>query len=142
MRQPKLRAFTASLISALLIGVWCARSEGGHGRDDDVDVVTAEQVKFFLDNGEKLVLVDLRPAQEFKLKRLPGARSIPLAELKQRFNEVPRAGRIILYCDCRPADESEAFFFLRDSGYRNVTVLQQGFSRWVSLKYPLEAGAK
>ena len=135
-------AFPAGLIGALLIALCCTPSEAGHGRDDDVDVITAEQVKFLLDRGEKLVLIDLRPAHEFKVKRLPGARSLPLAELKQRVSEVPRAGRIVLYCDCRPADESEAFFFFRDQGYRNVTVLQEGFSRWVSLRFPLEALAK
>jgi rhodanese-related sulfurtransferase len=134
--------FAGTVIATLLMAVCCPRSEAGHGRDDDVDVVTAEQVKFFLDNGEKLVLVDLRPAQEFKQKRLPGARSIPLKELKQRFAEVPRAGRIVLYCDCRPADESEVFFFFRDQGYRNVSVLQDGFARWVSLRFPLETAGK
>ena len=129
-------------IAALLVAFWPGGSEGGHGRDDDVDAVTVEQVKFFLDAGEKLVLVDLRPAVEFRQKRLPGARSIPMRELKQRLGEIPRAGRVVLYCDCKPADEADAFFLLRDNGYRNVTVLQQGFSRWVSLKYPVESGQR
>jgi len=118
------------------------RADGGHGRDDDVDLITVEQVKRFLDAREKLTLVDLRPAADFKQKRLPGARSIPLTELKQRLSEIPRAGRVILYCDCRPADEAEAFYLLRDNGHRNVAVLQEGFSRWTSLNYPVEAGTR
>ncbi|HWP56847.1 MAG TPA: hypothetical protein VNL14_03050 [Candidatus Acidoferrales bacterium] len=28
----------------------------------------------------------------------------------------------------------------RDQGYRNVTVAQQGFARWLSLRYPMEKG--
>jgi hypothetical protein len=43
---------------------------------------------------------------------------------------------------CRPADEAEAFYLLRDNGHRNVAVLQEGFSRWTSLNYPLEAGTR
>ena len=53
-----------------------------------------------------------------------------------------RAGRVILYCDGRPADEAEAFYLLRDNGHRNVAVLQEGFSRWTSLNYPFEAGPR
>jgi rhodanese-related sulfurtransferase len=133
---------SANLLAALILGCWMTRVEGGHGRDDDVDLITVEQVKRFLDAREKLTLVDLRPAADFKQKRLPGARSIPLTELKQRMSEIPRAGRVILYCDCRPADEAEAFYLLRDNGHRNVAVLQEGFSRWTSLNYPLEAGTR
>ena len=132
----------ASILAAVILGSWLARVDGGHGRDDDVDLITVEQLKRFLDAREKLTLVDLRPAVDFKQKRLPGARSIPLTELKQRLSEIPRAGRVILYCDCRPADEAEAFYLLRDNGHRNVAVLQEGFSRWTSLNYPLEAGTR
>jgi len=132
----------ANLLTALVLGCWMTRADAGHGRDDDVDLITVEQVKRFLDAREKLSLIDLRPASDFKQKRLPGARSIPLTELKQRLSEIPRAGRVILYCDCRPADEAEAFYLLRDNGHRNVAVLQEGFSRWTSLNYPLEAGPR
>jgi rhodanese-related sulfurtransferase len=136
------RVLWANLLTALVLGCWMTRADAGHGRDDDVDLITVEQVKRFLDIREKLTLVDLRPAADFKQKRLPGARSIPLTELKQRLSEIPRAGRVVLYCDCRPADEAEAFYLLRDNGHRNVAVLQEGFSRWTSLNYPLEAGPR
>jgi len=136
------RVLWVNLLTALVLGCWMTRADAGHGRDDDVDLITVEQVKRFLDAREKLSLIDLRPASDFKQKRLPGARSIPLTELKQRLSEIPRAGRVILYCDCRPADEAEAFYLLRDNGHRNVAVLQEGFSRWTSLNYPLEAGPR
>ena len=129
-------------VAALIFGCWATRVDAGHGKDDDVDLITVEQVKRFLDAREKLILIDLRPAADFKQKRLPGARSIPLTELKQRLGEIPRAGRVILYCDCRAADEAEAFYLLRDNGHRNVAVLQEGFSRWTSLNYPLEVGTR
>lgn len=128
------------ILASSVIPILTASTEGGHGKEDDVDTITVEQVKFFLDGGEQLVLVDLRPLKEFSKRRLPGARSIPLPELRKRFSEIPRAGRVILYCDCSSGDEAQAFFFLRDHGYRNVTMLERGFPRWVSQKYPLESG--
>jgi rhodanese-related sulfurtransferase len=136
------RVLSTNILAVLILGCCITRVDGGHGRDDDVDLITVEQVKRFLDSREKLILVDLRPAADFKQKHLPGARSIPLTELKRRLNEIPRAGRVILYCDCRPADEAEAFYLLRDNGHRNIAVLQEGFSRWTSLNYPLEGAPR
>jgi rhodanese-related sulfurtransferase len=132
------RVLSTGILAVLILGCWIKHIDAGHGRDDDVDLITVEQLKRFLDVREKIILVDLRPAAEFKQNRLPGARSIPMTELKQRLSEIPRAGRVILYCDCRPADEADAFYLLRVYGYRNVAVLQEGFSRWTSLNYPLE----
>jgi hypothetical protein len=46
-------------------------------------------LKLLLDADENIILVDLRPAPEFRRNRLPGARSIPLTEFARRFKEVP-----------------------------------------------------
>jgi rhodanese-related sulfurtransferase len=126
------------------LGIWPGLAQAGHEFDETIDTVKPEQVKLFLDAGEKLVLVDLRPVKEFKEKRLPGARSIPITELDKRFSEIPRTGRVVLYCGCPPggADESYSYLYLREKGYRNVSVMEAGFSNWIKQKYPTEAGAR
>lgn len=98
----------------------------------------AEHAKRLLDAGARLIFIDLRPAEEFGRGRLPGARSVPLQELHRRYAEVPRSGHVILYCGC-PAEEVEgAYRFLRDQGYRNLSLMEDGFSGWVKHGYPLE----
>jgi hypothetical protein len=64
-----------------LVGSWPELTQAGHEFDETIETIKPEQVKRFLDAGEKLVLVDLRPLKEFKEKRLPGSRSIPVTEL-------------------------------------------------------------
>ena len=64
----------------------------GHGVEDSVDNLPVDRVKQLMDAGEKLILIDMRPAKEFQQSRLPGARSLPFAELANRFGEVPKAG--------------------------------------------------
>ena len=127
--------------------LWGIRPEvtqAGHEFDETIDTIKPEQVKVLLDAGEKLVLVDLRPSKEFKEKRLPGARSIPVTELDKRSSEIPKTGRVVLYCGCPPAgaDESYSYLYLRDQGHRNVSVMEAGFSNWVKQKYPTEAGGR
>jgi len=46
----------------------------------------------------ELFLLDVRTPAEFATGGMPGAVNIPLAELRERLNEIPRDKRIILYC--------------------------------------------
>ena len=110
----------------------------GHGVEDAIDMIPAERVKQLLDGGEKLVFIDMRPAQEFQQSRLPGARSLPIAEVANRFSEIPKSGRVILYCDCKPYDIADRAVFLEYRGYRNIFVMPEGYSGWVKRRYPIE----
>jgi rhodanese-related sulfurtransferase len=122
-----------------IVGVfWATAAPAGHGVEDTVDSLSADRAKQLLDAGEKLVFIDLRPAKEFQQNRLPGARSIPIAEVASRFNEIPKSGRVVLYCDCKPYDVADRAVFLEYRGYRNIFIMPEGYSGWVKRGYPLE----
>ena len=130
------------MVTALML-TWPGMILAGHGTEDDVVTVTAEQVKGFLDAREKMVLIDLRPAVAFQKSRLPGARSVPMKELEKRFREIPQSGRVVLYCDCSQNQIIEqAYQVLKDYGYRNTAVLADPYQDWIRRKYPVESGAK
>jgi len=132
------------LVAAIaLVMFWPQVLSAGHGTEDDVVTITAEQVKAILDAREKLTLVDLRPVKDFQKTRLPGARSLPMPELDKRFHEIPKSGRVVLYCDC-PQNQiiEQAYQLLKDCGYRNAAVMADAFQEWVSRKYPVESGVK
>ena len=127
------------LVILLLFGVFTsAVALAGHGVEDTVDTLPVEKVKQLIDGGEKLTFIDLRPAKDFQEKRIPGARSIPLAEVASRFNEIPKSGRVVLYCDCKPYDVADRAVFLEYRGYRNIFVMPEGYAGWVKRGYPLE----
>ena len=118
--------------------------QAGHGTEDDVETITVERVKLLFEAGEELFIVDLRPAESFQQRRLPGAHSIPLGELDRRFREIPKVGRVILYCDC-PQNQliEEAYQLLKDDySYRNVALMIDGFTEWDRRKYPVESSRK
>ena len=133
------RIETRQLFLLALIGVflpWLAFA--GHGVEDTVDNISAERVKQLMDAGEKLVFIDMRPAKEYQQNRLPGARSLPLTEVANRFNEIPKSGRVVLYCDCKTYDIADRAVFLEYRGYRNIFIMPEGYSGWVKRGYPLE----
>jgi len=123
---------------------WPAATEAAHDQEDVVDTVTPERLKYYLDNKETVTIIDLRPTKEYREKRLPGARSIPMSELDKNLRVIPRAGRVILYCDC-PQNVliQDAYQVLKDDhGYRNIAIMPDGIKGWLQRKFPTEAGAK
>lgn len=64
---------------------------------ENLEPVTAEQLASRLDSDDVLV-IDVRTADEYAKGHVPGAVSIPLAELTNRLDELPHDGRIIAYC--------------------------------------------
>jgi ArsR family transcriptional regulator len=132
---------------AVLLSAWTALFShtfvlAGHGVEDSIDTIPADRVKRLLDSGAKLVLIDLRPAKEFQENRLPGARSMPMAELPKRFEEIPKTVQVVLYCACTLNEIAERVAFLEFRGYRNIFVLLDGYPGWVKRGYPLETGRR
>jgi rhodanese-related sulfurtransferase len=136
-RKTNLKLLVAS-IGAFL--PWLAIA--GHGVEDSVDNLPAERAKQLMDAGEKLVFVDMRPAQEYQQSRLPGAHSLPIAEVANRFSEIPKSGRVVLYCDCKPYDIADRAVFLEYRGYRNIFIMPEGYSGWVKRGYPIETSRR
>ena len=100
--------------------------------------IDADSAKSLMDRGEPVEPVDLRSATEFGAGRLPRARSLPLGELRDRVDEVPRRGLVVLYCGCGRDELLRAYQFLRGRRYGNVFVLEGGIEAWQGLGYPLE----
>ena len=47
---------------------------------------------------EKILLIDVRPTEEFEAGHIPDAVSIPLDQLKKRMKDLPKGKTIIAYC--------------------------------------------
>ena len=89
----------------------------------------------------EVVVIDVRPAEEFAAGHLPFARSIPLAELRRRLEELPRKKEIVAYCRgpfCLFATDAVAL--LRQKGFRAAR-LDDGVAEWRAAGLPIEAGA-
>ena len=86
--------------------------------------------------GEVIVL-DVRPPDEFETAHLPCARSMPLAELAHRLSELPRDVEIVAYCRgpfCLMSDEAVAL--LQQRGLRARKTFD-GVSEWRAAGLPV-----
>jgi rhodanese-related sulfurtransferase/predicted transcriptional regulator len=96
---------------------------------EEVDRVGREELLDRL-RRDDVVLVDVRPPEEFAAGHIEGARSIPLEELEQRLEELPQDLEVIAYCRgpfCAYAHE--AVRTLRDAGLE-ARKLEEGWPEW------------
>src|SRR5215217_3432335 len=85
-----------------------------------------------LEEGDELVVLDVRPTEEHAAGHLPGAVSIPLAELRERLRELPGDREIVAYCRgpfC--AFAHEAIAVLTDAGL-TARRLEDGLPEWAA----------
>lgn len=96
---------------------------------EEVETIGREELLERLGRGE-VVLVDVRPTEEYAAGHIEGAHTIPLAELDRRLAELPADHEIIAYCRgpfCAYAHE--AVRRLQAAG-RAARRLEDGWPEW------------
>lgn len=91
---------------------------------------------------DDVVVLDVRPAEEYRAGHIPGALSIPLAELEQRLDQLPPGAEIVAYCRgpyCLLAPR--AVEALRRHGLR-ARRLKDGLPEWRLAGLPVAVGGR
>jgi rhodanese-related sulfurtransferase len=103
---------------------------------DKLTSMTRDDLAARAKSGDVMV-IDVRPSAEFEVAHLPYAKSMPMAELHRRLDELPKDTEIVAYCRgpfCVFADE--ALQLLRAKGYRAFKTLD-GVNEWVAAGLPV-----
>jgi rhodanese-related sulfurtransferase/DNA-binding MarR family transcriptional regulator len=96
---------------------------------DEVETIDRTEMIERLQRGD-VVLVDVRPAEEFEAGHIEGARSIPIAELNDRLAELPADREVVAYCRgpfCAYAHQ--AVRTLQSAG-RRARRMEEGWPEW------------
>lgn len=94
----------------------------GNGRDELLEKAKSGEV----------VVIDVRPGDEYEVGHLPFARSMPLPEIETRLAELPKNKPIIAYCRgpfCLMS--TDAVKLLRKNGYEAME-LREGVAEWAA----------
>lgn len=109
------------------------------GSREGIEAIGREELAARLGRGEVVVL-DVRPAAEYAAGHIPGARSVPVAELRRHLHALPADADIVAYCRgpyCVYADE--AVRELTRLGFRARRLID-GFPEWKRAALPVAAG--
>lgn len=125
------------LLSVLLVG--CGGAATPTAAPIDVsklpNTVDAATVKA-LQGRSDVVMFDVREPSEYAAGHIPNITLIPMGQVPNRLNEIPKDKTVIL--TCRSGNRSgQVADFLRQQGWTNVHNMQGGILAWEQAGYPV-----
>jgi adenylyltransferase/sulfurtransferase len=96
-----------------------------------VPEITPTELHARLERGESLAVVDVREPWEWEIGNLAahGARLIPMNEVPERLDEIPRDRPVVLQCRSG-VRSARVLDFLRENGFTDVHNLAGGILAW------------
>ena len=99
-------------------------------RDEEaIPTMSAHELKQKMDAREPFELIDVREGFEYEIARIDGARLIPLGEIAERADELPRDRPIVVHCHSGRRS-AEAVRLLQQRGFGNIYNLDGGIDAW------------
>ncbi len=94
------------------------------------DEITPSELKYRLDAGEDVLIVDVREDDELAKAKLDGTLHIRMAQIPDRLSELhPKDQDIVVLCHLGSRSGRVADF-LREMGFSNVANLAGGIDAW------------
>ena len=95
----------------------------------DSEEITARELKAKIDRGDKFTLIDVREPHEYAIAKIPGAKLVPLATVKDRLHEFDTADDIVVQCKMG-GRSAQALQVLKQAGFKKVKNLVGGITAW------------
>jgi rhodanese-related sulfurtransferase len=98
-----------------------------------INEILPDQLQARLENGDDLLVVDMRQGWEYHAGHIPGALHMFIQEIPQRMNELPKDTDVVLQC-WHGNTSLDASAFLIQNGWSpdRVFSLSGGMAGWVS----------
>ena len=104
------------------------------------DTITREELKRKMEAGEGFVLIDVLSPESYGREHLPGAISLPLAQIGAASTAAIRKdNEVVVYCGsflCQASPTAAAK--LRELGFTRVLDFEGGLADWKEAGYPME----
>ncbi len=97
--------------------------------EEAIPTMSAHELKQKMDAREPFELIDVRETFECEIARIDGARLIPLGEIAERADELPRDRPIVVHCHSGRRS-AEAVRLLQQRGFGNIYNLEGGIDAW------------
>lgn len=107
------------------------------GRDTTSNETTnATELAKHLDAEELLVVIDVREAAEWHASHIPGSVNVPVHQIPTTALDLPREVQLAVHCG-HHYRATLGGSLLERSGYRNLTIVEDGWVGWTSLQEPM-----
>lgn len=99
-----------------------------------INEISPQDLKVRLDNGDEVMVVDMRQAWEYQHGHIPGATHMFVNEILGRLNELPKDKDIVFQC-WHGNTSLQAAAYLIENGWsaERVASLEGGIAGWVQM---------
>jgi len=103
-----------------------------------IETIKVQDLCRILDKGEEVIILDVRGEKELEEKgRIPDALSIPITQLYERMDEVPKRKQVCVFCGSGLRSMMAASL-LKKEGWNNLKVALGGLAGWNSNSCPVD----
>ena len=103
------------------------------------DRISALELAERLHQSQPLLVIDVRSSAEWGTRHLSNSINIPLTQMTDRLDEIPRDRAVAVYCEGGYRSSLAASLLARN-GIENVTELAGGIAAWEAAKFPVVHG--
>jgi rhodanese-related sulfurtransferase len=133
LRRPIVQLGLVAL--AAIVVILIALTGGQQTSSPAAEINTAQAYQIY--QQKSALFVDVREQSEWDSFHIPNTTLIPLGELPNRLNEIPKDRQIVVVC--RSGNRSASGRdILKQAGYTNVTSMAGGVTDWKAKGYPIE----
>ncbi|HVQ35890.1 MAG TPA: molybdopterin-synthase adenylyltransferase MoeB [Pyrinomonadaceae bacterium] len=98
--------------------------------NDELEEITATQLKRRVDDGRDTQIIDVREPFEFEIARIPGTKLIPLGEVAARISEIDPERETVVHCK-GGVRSAKAITALKQAGFQGRLInLKGGIIAW------------
>ena len=95
--------------------------------------ITVQSLQTLAGRKSSFLLLDVRQPEEYAESHIEGATLIPLGQLPDQYQGLPKDKTLVVYCRSgKRSDKATAF--LLDHGYKNAVTLSGGMNAWIESK--------
>ncbi len=128
--------FLTAVINISVIEIVCA-NEGNTKTEIKVKSISPEQAKEMIGKDKDVYILDVRTEKEYDKVHLKGANLIPIQELNENIQKIPKDKKVIIHC-AKGKRSEKAYDILKDKGLKELYHLEGGIRKWQEKGYPVE----
>jgi len=99
--------------------------------------VSPKEAKELIGSENDVFLLDVRTKEEYNESHIKIAHLIPIQELEQNVDKIPKNGKVVIYC-ASGKRSARACEILKNKGLKALYNIEGGIRRWVADGYPVE----
>jgi rhodanese-related sulfurtransferase len=103
----------------------------------EVNNISPKQAKDLMDKEKDVFVLDVRTEEEYKGVHIKDAHLIPIKELEQNINKIPKDKKVVVHCAAGKRS-ARACEMLKDKGLKELYNLEGGINKWQAEGYPVE----